>query len=121
MPHVPNPLGSYPMVLRDYQTDNPRLGELLLDYTKYDLYYVNRQTGNLVSVAQDIYNRILIARMQNTSFVIADADKQSPVPPSNQIWPPISDRAYNTFYYVIRSRAVNEVIEIEEDEEEETP
>ena len=120
MPRIPDPLGSYPMVLRDYQVEHPRLGELLLDYTNYDLYYVNRQSGELVSVAQDIYNRILMAKMQNTGFVVADADKQTPVPPSNQIWPPVSDRQYNRFYYVVRSRAISGTIE-DDEEEEETP
>lgn len=80
--HLPT-LGSYPLTLRDFDINNPRRGELLLDYTNYELYYINRNTGERVSVAQDIYQRILRARMQNTNFVrYNNTEHSSPV--SNQ-------------------------------------
>ena len=41
--HLPT-LGSYPLTLRDFDINNPRKGELLLDYTNYELYYINRIT-----------------------------------------------------------------------------
>lgn len=113
MPHVPNPLGSYPMVLRDYDIATPRRGELLLDYTKYDLYYVKMDTGERIRLADEIYQRILAARVQNTYIDIKDADKQDPVPGVNDVWPPISEREYNHFYYIVRGR-----IPIGSDEEE---
>ena len=34
--HLPE-LGSYPLTLRDFDISNPRRGELLLDYSKYEL------------------------------------------------------------------------------------
>lgn len=81
--HLPE-LGSYPLTLRDHDISNPRLGELLLDYTNYELYYVNRNTGEKVSMAQDIYQRILRARMQNTNFVRYDnTNHPSPVTERN--------------------------------------
>ena len=112
MPHVPDPLGSYPMVLRDYMVPNARKGELLLDYDTYDLYYINYKTGAKIAMAQDIYDRIMMAKLQNTYFETCDADKETPVPGRNEIWPPVAERKYNRFYYVIRSRATNETIVI---------
>ena len=119
MPHVPNPLGSFPLTLRDYKIKNPRKGELLLDYTLYDLYYINKHTGEMVSVAKDIYDRIMAAKLQNNTIVISDADKQDPIPGRNEIWPPVNERKYNNFYYVIRGRS--EYIRIEGGEEPEQP
>lgn len=108
MPHVPNPLGSFPMVLRDVDTvENPRRGELLLDYTNYELYYVRYNTGEIVSMSRDIYERILDARLQNNQFVIADADKQTPVPGEDESWPYIPGRRFNAFFYVVRSRSTS--------------
>lgn len=81
--HLPT-LGSYPLTLRDFEVNNPRRGELLLDYTKHELYYINRDTGERVSVAQDIYQRILRAKMQNTNIVRYDnTDQPSPVTNQN--------------------------------------
>ena len=39
--HVPNPLGSYPLVLRSKDAVNPRNNELMYDYVSNDLYFVN--------------------------------------------------------------------------------
>lgn len=81
--HLPE-LGSYPLTLRDFEVNNPRRGELLLDYTNFELYYINRNTGERVSMAQDIYQRILRARMQNTNIIRYDnTEHPSPVVNSN--------------------------------------
>lgn len=119
MPHVPNPLGSFPLTLRDYNIKNPRRGELLLDYTTYDLYYINKHTGQMVAVAKDIYDRIMAAKLQNTTINIKDADKQDPIPGRNEIWPPVSERKYNNFYYIVRGRT--EFTRIEGGEEPDAP
>ena len=77
--HLPE-LGSYPLTLRDFEVNNSRKGELLLDYTNYELYYINRNTGERVSMAQDIYQRILRAKMQNTNIIRYDnTEHPSPV------------------------------------------
>lgn len=103
MPHVPKPLGSFPLVLRDYRIANPRKGELLLNYNDYELYYCN-MNGNVISMAQEIYDKILSSKLQNTYIYIADADKQNPIPQSNEVWPRVDDRMYNGLYFVVRSR-----------------
>jgi len=100
--HVPNPLGSYPLVLRDYDVSGARRGEFLLDYKTYDLYYINRSSGERISVAEEIYQRILKAKLQNTKIVVADKDKEAPW--SEDPFPPIADRHFNTFYYVVELR-----------------
>ena len=153
--HLPE-LGSYPLTLRDYEVNNPRPGELLLDYTNFELYYINRNTGERVSMAQDIYQRILNARMQNTNIVRYDnTEHPTPVVEGNlslqnatvsgtkvvlqetkytyaeyreepqrytlildetmYIYPPIEEREYNTFYYIINY--IN-TVEIEEESDE---
>ena len=144
--HLPE-LGSYPLTLRDFDISNPRRGELLLDYSKYELYYANKYTGELVSMAQDIYQRILRAKMENTNIIRYDnTDNPSPVIGKNlslqnatvtgttiqleeskytyaqfredverytlflddsmYMHPPISEREYNTFYYIINSATI---------------
>lgn len=110
MPHVPNPLGSFPMVLRDVdKVKNPRRGELLLNYSDYELWYCKYNTGQVISMSRDIYERILISKLQNNQIIIADADKQTPVPGEDESWPAISGRTINAFYYVVRSRTVGTV------------
>ena len=76
MPHLPEKFGTYPLVLRDFRVENLKLGEILMDYDKYELYYVKRDTGELVSVARDIFNYILALRTQNTFFEIIDATQE---------------------------------------------
>lgn len=71
--HIPE-LGSYPLTLRDYDVSNPRGGELLLNYETDDLYYINRKTGNRSRVADDIYRRILEAKVQNNKIITYDYD-----------------------------------------------
>ena len=105
------------MVLRDYDIATPRRGELLLDYTTYDLYYVKMDTGERIRLADEIYQRILAARVQNTFIDINDADKQDPVPGENDVWPPISERQYNHFNYIVRGRIP--IGSVEDDSEQE--
>lgn len=139
--HLPE-LGSYPLTLRDYEVNNSRPGELLLDYTNFELYYINRNTGERISMAKDIYQRILRAKVQNTNIIRYD-NTEHPLPVMNgnlslqdatvsgttvkmqetkytytqyreapqrytlvldetrYIYPPIEEREYNTFYYII--------------------
>ena len=105
------------MVLRDYDIATPRRGELLLDYNTYDLYYVKMDTGERIRLADEIYQRILAARVQNTFIDINDADKQDPVPGENEVWPPISERQYNHFNYIVRGRIP--IGSVEDDSEQE--
>lgn len=84
---------------------------MLLDYLNYNLYYCNKETGEIVSVAEDIYQRILDAKMQNTRVHIMDADKQDPKPETAEIWPPKSEREYNNIYYIVKSRSTTTVEE----------
>jgi len=103
--HVPNPLGSYPLSLRSYDVPSPRKGELLLNYSNYYLYYCDRYTGKIIPIAENIYREILKAKVQNTVVKICDADKQNPIPPRSEIWPPVSEREFHGAYIVIRSRS----------------
>lgn len=111
MPHLPEKFGTYPLVLRDFRVENLKLGEILMDYDKYELYYVKRDTGELVSVARDIFNYILALRTQNSFFEIIDADLQDPpMINTEDEYPPIKERKYNHFYYIIRRR-VSQVVD----------
>lgn len=78
--HIPSPLGSYPLTLRDFNVTNPRDGELLLDYENSDLYYINRSTHEKVRMADEIYRRILEAKLQNAKFIIYNKDKEKKEP-----------------------------------------
>lgn len=116
MPHVPEPLGSYPLILRDYTVTNPRRGELLLDYDTGTLYYCHYRTGRVISIADDIYGQLLITKVQNAHFEVSDADKEAPY--YGATWPPISDRKFNTFYLVVTDRST--IVDSAADEGEET-
>jgi hypothetical protein len=78
--HIPSLFGSYPLTLRDYNVSTPRDGELLLDYENSDLYYINRANHKRVRMADDIYRRILEAKLQNAKFIIYDKDKEKKTP-----------------------------------------
>lgn len=78
--HIPSPLGSYPLTLRDYNVSNPRDGELLLDYENSDLYYINRADHTKVRMADEIYRRIIEAKLQNAKFIIYNKDKEKKSP-----------------------------------------
>lgn len=100
--HVPNPLGGIPLVLRDYDVSNPHRGELLLDYTKDDLYYIDKNTGLRVNVAEDIYKRIIEARLENPKINITKASAE--VEGDEEIAPDIENRPMNNFYMNIQKR-----------------
>lgn len=71
--HIPNPLGGYPLVLRDSSEERCRKGELLYDYNNNDLYYVNKQSGEKNLLAKDIYNKIIATRLENSYIEIIDS------------------------------------------------
>lgn len=104
MPHLPEKLGSFPLTFREYDVPDPKRGELLLNYDNNELYMVRKSDGQIISVARDIYNKILESRIQNNTVYIIDADKMSPVPGKDELVPPISEREYNGFYYIITGR-----------------
>ena len=98
--HIPNPLGSYPLTLRSINASNPRRGELLFDYEKYDIYYVNRDTGDITNLAKDIYDKIIASKLENTFIQLTQTDGEGEEIPL----PEIKDRKPNIFYYNITSR-----------------
>lgn len=103
MPHLPGEYGTFPLILRDYNITNPKRGELLFNYDTNQLYFVRPSTGEVISVAQDIYNKIISSKIRNNKMVIYDADKEGATGKDN-IVPPIKDREYNSFYYIITGR-----------------
>lgn len=103
MPHLPEELGSFPLILRDYDIINPRRGELLFNYDTNQLYFVRPSTGEVISVAQDIYNKIISSKIKNNKIIIYDADKDTSIG-KDDIVPPLEDREYNSFYYIVTGR-----------------
>ena len=99
--HIPNPLGSYALILRDESVSNPRRGELLLDYENYDIYYINKDSAEKMNLAKIIYDKIIAAKLQNTHLQICKDPEISGEEPD---LPEIVDRDPNTFYYTILSR-----------------
>lgn len=104
MPHKPKQLGSFPLVLRDYKVPNPIRGELLMDYNNNEMYFVKKSTGNVTSVARDIYDKIMASKIQNNKIHTFDYDKVTPHPDKNDIVPPVRDRQYNGIYFLIIGR-----------------
>lgn len=98
--HVPNPLGSYPLTLRNSNTSNPRRGELLFDYENYDIYYIDKNTGIKSNLAKDIYDKIIASKLENTHILLCQTDGEG----TEDDLPYISDRKPNTFYYNIYKR-----------------
>jgi len=94
--HIPNPLGGYPLILRQDTITNARNGELLYNYEKNDLYYVNKITGNKSLLAKEIYDKLIAAKLENT-YIKAVKDSES-VGSKVDIIPDIPDRKVNTFY-----------------------
>lgn len=99
--HIPNPLGSYPLSLREHDIANPRVGELMLNYENYDLYY-NHPTDGLVSISRMIYKRIIAAKLENTYIQITHSDDYPHA--EEPVLPDIADRKVNTFYINIIDR-----------------
>lgn len=103
--HVPNPLGGLPLVLRDSEVENPRKGELLLNYTTLDLITVNKKTGNKVRLADSIYQQIIATRLENSKIEITHTDTVEGA--EEKTLPDVSDRKMNTWYMNITKRTVN--------------
>ena len=100
--HVPNPLGGLPLILRDVNTTNPRMGELLFDYTNTDLYYINKETGKKTRLADSIYQKIIASKLENSRIEVAHSDSHESAED-----PAISEVAYrrmNTWYMNITKR-----------------
>lgn len=108
--HVPNPLGGIPLILRDADTKNPRNGELLLDYTNADLYYVDRKTGVKSKLAESIYQKIIDSKLENAHIEIVSSDSSGEEPTI----PDVTDRVMNTWYMNITKRS-----EVEEEQSSE--
>ncbi|MBR1987803.1 MAG: hypothetical protein IKA36_02060 [Clostridia bacterium] len=109
MPHLPESLGRYPLVLRSFDVKDLKIGEILMDYNNYELHYVRRDTGELISVARDIFNYIMALRTQNTFVDVIDADTLDTPVSKETVYPAISDRRYNHMYFVIKKRVVQVV------------
>ena len=103
MPHLPG-LGSFPLILRDYMVPDPRKGELLLNYENNELYFVRKSTGEVISIARNIYDKILATKIKNNRIVVYDADKLNPQPGRDEIVPAVKDREYNAFYFIVAGR-----------------
>ena len=106
--HVPNPLGGLPLILRDVNTPNPRRGELLFDYAKADLYYINKETGKKTRLADSIYQQLIAAKLENSKIEITHSDAVSAEEPTT---PEIANRKMNTWYMNITRREFNETSE----------
>lgn len=101
--HVPNPLGRLPLVLRDSSIENPRNGELLLNYTDLDLVYVDK-SGNKKRLAESIYQQIISTKMENSKIIVShSADDTSTEEP---VIPDVGDRTFNAWYMNITKREV---------------
>ena len=97
--HVPNPLGGVPLILRDVDTKNLRKGELLLDYTSSDLYFVDKETGQKERLADSIYKSIVDAKVENSKILITCSDGGS-----EAATPAIEDRKMNQWFVNIVKR-----------------
>ena len=101
--HVPNPLGRLPLTLRDSSIENPRKGELLLNYTNLDLIYTDK-SGNKKRLAESIYQQIIAAKIENNKIIIShipeDTSTEEPVIPD------VGDRTFNAWYMNITKREV---------------
>ena len=101
--HVPNPLGGLPLVLRDVnKTSNPRRGELLIDYAKADIYYINKETGKKTRLADIIYQKLINAKLENSRIRITHTDVDSTA--TEPITPEVKDREQITWYMSIYRR-----------------
>lgn len=99
--HVPNPLGGVPLILRPSSVVNPLNGELLMDYENNDLLYVNKETGKISSIAENIYKSIILANLANSTIKIC---KESGSSGEEEELPDVSERDMNTWYFTITAR-----------------
>lgn len=98
--HVPNPLGGLPLVLRSSDISNPRDGELLMDYTKDYLYYVNKESGEKIGIADSIYKKLIAAKLENSYINVVQSDGMGEEPEK----PAVEDRKMNNWYFDIKGR-----------------
>ena len=93
---VPNPLGGYPLTLREDRITEGRLGELLFDYTENKIYYIDLHDGTHIDIAKSIYDKIIVARLENNKIFI---NKESDIVSSEEdIIPEPKDRPFNSWY-----------------------
>lgn len=97
--HVPNPLGSYPLVLRSKDSVNPRNNELMYDYVSNDLYFVNN--GKKDKLAKDIYDKIVKSKIENANIIVCKSDDEG----TESTAPDIKNREMNYWYINIQSRS----------------
>lgn len=97
--HVPNPLGSYPLILRSKDAVNPRNNELMYDYVSNDLYFINN--GKKGKLAKDIYDKMIKSKLENVNIVICKSDKDG----TESEIPDITKRGINYWYMNIQSRS----------------
>lgn len=96
--HKPDPLGTYPLVLRDNIEENNKPGELLFDDSENKIYYVNKRTKQKISLSKLIYDKIVSAKLENTEIHIA---KEPNIISSIENLPRVEDRPFNSWYMVI--------------------
>lgn len=105
MPHKPEEFGRFPLIARRRDTQKPIRAELLLDYENLQLYFCNKKTGTVDTVAKDIFNKIVETRVTNSSVQTVDADKMDPpMIKETDIPLSINRRVNNRFYYIIKKR-----------------
>lgn len=100
--HVPNPMGSYPLVLRSKDAPSPRNGELMFDYITNDLYFVNN--GKVENAAKTIYDKIIRSKLENVKIQICKDDKTG----SEANTPAVADRSMNNWYMNIQNRVIED-------------
>lgn len=103
----PNPLGGYPLTLRNLSEIATRPGELLLDYTSNKIYYVNSLSNNKIDLCKDIYDRIIKYKLANTKTQICK--ESNTIQSDEEIIPSIGNRDFNTFYMnILQSVTISE-------------
>lgn len=90
--HKPIPYGTYPLVLRNYNTGNPIPGELLFDFNSYDLYVCNRLNKKVVPIAKMIYEKSKAVMLDNTNIIYT----------TDSTVDRVSDRSANSFFLIGR-------------------
>lgn len=94
MAHKPPELGTFPAILRDYDDPKSVPKELLMNYSDNGLY-LKTPEGEVISIAKDIYDKIIDSKIQNSAIHVTDN-------PDLEVLPPISQRQYNHWYYSVK-------------------
>ena len=109
---VPNPLGGYPLTLREDKTTEGRPGELLFDYIDNKIYYIDIHDNTHVELAKRIYDKIIAARLENNKIFIR---KESNLILSEEpMIPEPVNRPFNSWYMNIYQRIPMDPDEIPE-------